>query len=56
MFEFIYNMVNHSTVHMWDVLCMVLILVIAIISAVHMYKQRKREDDFEDELEEANIK
>ncbi len=52
MFEFLYNLVNHKYLHMWDVLCIVLLLVMLIIAGVHIYKQRKREDDFEDELEE----
>ena len=53
MFEFLYNAVNHHFMHMWDVLCIVLILIIAVIAGVHIYKQKRREDDFEDELEEA---
>ncbi len=52
MFEFLYNLVGHKFLHMWDVFCIVLLLVIVIIAGVHIYKQRKREDDFEDELEE----
>ena len=51
MFQFIYNIANHSTIHMWDILCIVLLLIMLIIAGVHMYKQKKREDEFEEELE-----
>ncbi len=52
MFEFLYNLVDHKFFHMWDVLCVVALLAIVIVAGVHVYRQRKREDDFEDELEE----
>ena len=53
MFQYLYNTVNHHVLHVWDVFSIVLILVIAVIAGVHVYKQKRREDDFEDELEEA---
>ncbi len=52
MFEILYNMVDHKFFHMWDVLCVILLLMIVIVAGVHIYKQRKREDDFEDEMDD----
>lgn len=53
MFHYLYNAVNHHMLHVWDVFCIALILIMAVIAGVHVYKQKRREDDFADEQEEA---
>ena len=35
---------------LWDVLALIVLVVIVAVLAVHIYRQKKRQNEFEDEL------
>ena len=48
----------HETLHsqygicLWTLLAMIVFLIIAVIAVLHLYRQNKREYNFEKEMEE----
>ena len=39
---------------LWDILAPIVFVIIAVTLIVHFYKQKKRQNELEDELEEQN--
>ena len=47
----IYEFAHSAGIHFWDIPSIILLFIMAVIGVVHTYRQREREDDFEDEME-----
>lgn len=47
----IYNYVHDILgIHFWDIPAIIVLVVIAVIAILHTVRQKKRENDFEDEM------
>ena len=47
----LYNFEHEIGWHFYDIPALVVLVIAAAIVGVHMYRQRKREKDFEEEME-----
>ena len=48
----LYEFAHNLGVHVWEIPSLVVILVMAIMGIVHWRNQKKRDSDFQDELDE----
>ena len=47
----IYEFAHNIGIHFWDIPSIIVLILIAVVGIVHTRQQKKREKDFEEELE-----